>query len=195
MGFWGKLGKIVSITMISVGAVGTAGFGALCGIGANYTVVQTQTSGPEGQTVKMEMGVGSLNYGMMWENGVLAPKVNGIYPGRIDETTGKEMTYDQFVSRTEDMLNNKQEDLGGKTGRESYNEQISMLKEQLKNAPTEEAKKAIQEQIDAANEFLSMMEAPQKAKDMMISGAVLTTIFGLVTIAGIPLLILCKKKA
>ncbi len=82
MGFWGKASKITGFTMLGVGLAGTAGFGALLGVGANATY----SVADEG-----EAGIGSLNYGKV--------KVNGKW---IDSETTK-LSYSDFVKLAKDQ--------------------------------------------------------------------------------------------
>ena len=64
MGLMKFLGKTTSIVLMGVGLAGTAGFGALLGVGANATYEMTMPSGPvPGAQQKVEMGIGSINYG------------------------------------------------------------------------------------------------------------------------------------
>ncbi len=287
MGFWGKLGKIVSITMISVGAVGTAGFGALLGVGANkeYSVTvdlaklnptsyatgdagsgptgpETPSGAPTAPTLPPEVqkvvdrlnnafnnaskaefsiGIGSLNFDdyptiTTWDvNGKKldmpsAKEINDLLKSYYDkltpeqkqtidnaikaminaDTTGqlkkafdayRNPSYSNFLDYFKKMGDTEVSSVNDKgqevkiTVRQFLQNEISKNKELLKTLPAGPEKDGMEYAISLYEESMDMLDAPSQANAMMISGAVLTTIFSLVTIAGIPLLILCKKKA
>ncbi len=62
MGLMKFLGKTTSIVLMATGLAGTAGFGALLGVGANATYTQ------EIGGIKTEIGIGSISFGSAWIN-------------------------------------------------------------------------------------------------------------------------------
>ncbi len=187
MGFWGKAGKITGFVMLGTGIAGTAGFGALLGVGANAKYDLTKILGippggippggiPPGMPSSsragvptpgypimnintFEVGIGSLNYCEMYING-----------SKFDINT--------LPPAMQEVIKPELENKG------SYSDFVKNARNE-KNDPANKNNPLIQ----------SMADEVIKAHDEMVSGAVLVTIFSLVTIISIPLLILNKKKA
>lgn len=185
MGFWGKIGKIISITFMGVGAAGVIGFGALTGVAANATISQEFEMG--GKKI-ISYGVGSSNYGQRWVDGKPEGKRENV------DIDGKVISYSDFVKKHKETVDGKE----FQEGMKQQEEQIKKLKEMLDQMPEGEDKVKLQEQynkaVDMFNKAKDNAYAPTRAYDQLLAGAVLTGISGLLLIAGIPLFILNNKK-
>ncbi len=112
MGLIKKTSKLIGIVLASAGTVGTIAFGALLGVGANYTYEMPMGSSGGGAPssraggapeippgAKVEMGIGSLNYGDMYINGKR-------YPAPAD---AKKQSYNDLVKTARETLANPPE--------------------------------------------------------------------------------------
>ncbi len=209
MGFWGKASKITGFTMLGVGLAGTAGFGALLGVGANakydmspileaemggggstppggmYPITYSPAVSPLMAFPKMEAGIGSLNYGEFYINGQQWEKW-------VDSQPIPSEMKDQFKNSIRDALK--------LSSKETYSEAVSSAKSQ--KSLLERARDAIDPSdpnrdkvIKTYDVLIDLYGSIISANDEMIAGAVLVTIFSLAAIISIPLLIVGKKKA
>ncbi len=171
MGLVRKIGKILGITLMAAGTLGTAAFGSLLGVGTNYTISNTQPAEGDQPAVTMKLGVGSLNYGKVWFNGEEAP-----VPPIV-----KQQSYQEFVNSAKNNI-------------AITNTEIASLKQQLEQTTDENTKQNLQESINAHYESKKTDETIIKANKMMISGAVMSSIMILLFLTGIVLLIVALRK-
>lgn len=191
MGFWGKVSKITGFSMLGVGLAGTAGFGALLGVGANAKydmnkILEINISGgiPPGFP-KMEAGIGSLNYGEYYIDGQY-------WETYIDSLMIPQATKDELKKQIKAALSLS---LQG-----SYSESVTNarkakkdLEEEIKLLPSGDPN--TEQTIKEYNLIIDLYGSIISAYDEMVAGAVLLTIFMLVAITSVPLLIIGKKKA
>ncbi len=168
MSVFKKIGKALGITCIVAGGIGTAAFGSLLGLGANYTVSDVQEANGPKPAITMVRGVGSLNYGKVWFDGQPAP-------------VPPQKSYQEFV-------NNAQQEII------ELNELIDTTKKEWEKATDEATKKKLEENIVTLIKLRSVFDATIKANKMMISGAVMTSITIAILLIGIVLLVVTKKQ-
>ncbi len=172
-----KISRKIGLITMGVSLAGVAGFGAMLGIGANYTV-KLETSEPGKAKEVIEVGVGSLNYTKMWENGVMEWRGPEEVPTKNNQPPSNPNAKPDYVSYR-DYIKFLSNDPKIKTQRDEVKKNLDTIKNSGAN----------QTEIDEAQFEYDLLEKPFLADNLMIAGAVLTTLFSAVALASIILVI------
>ncbi len=190
MSFMSKIKKSLSLGLAIGGGVLTVTGAALLGVGCNYTSTTEFTIGnvKNSQTI----GVGSQNYYKLISG---YTEVNGkktqIPQSEIDDynkeldsaNSERPKSYNDFLKKTREDKENSQK-------------KIDALREQLSKLPQgtpDSIKAPLIQAVDQAEKSLKTFDDIEAGYAMMVSGAVLFTIFVLVMAFGVTALVLQKK--
>ncbi len=182
-----KLNKMIGYISLSIGLVGTTGFGAMLGIGANYTV--TKVSEADGMKETKEVGVGSMNYTKSWINGKMEWREPLIDVPTINNELPPSTNKPNFVSYRE-YINWLSNDPKKINERNATKERLKVAQEAYNTDKSSENKLLLEEaQFD-----YDLLTKPFLADNLMIAGAVLTTLFATITLLSIVLVIFKAMK-
>ncbi len=183
MSFMSKIKKPLALGLTIGGGVLTVTGATLLGVGCNYTYTMESKMSAD-NAYSQTIGVGSQNYmklisGYQTING----KKTDIPQSEIDEYNKKitgpnserPKSYNDYLDQ-----NKKQ--------KEEVQKSIDTIKNQINQLPAgtpEELKTAMNKSLEAAEKSLDVYKAIDTGYAMMVSGAVLFSIFTLVTAFGI----------